>query len=324
MKNSNLHDGDEVIVPAVSWSTTYYPIHQLNLKLSFVDIDIETLNISIDKIKESITPRTKVIFAVNLLGNPCQFAELIEICNEYNLILIEDNCESMGAKYAGKFTGNMGLGGSFSTYFSHHISTMEGGVVTTDNVHLYESMLSLRAHGWLRDLPDKNSVHNKSGNTWEDSFKFVLPGYNLRPLEFEGAVGNVQLNKFDEFLRVRKSNARLLFSLKNKLENIAFQKEIGESSWFGFSLILKNNLEGKRTELLSLLKRVGIESRPIVAGNFTRNPVIKHLNHSSVPDLPNADFIHENGLFVGNHHYDLEREITILLDTLLEFEELHG
>ncbi len=324
MKNSKFYDGDEIIVPAVSWSTTYYPVHQLNMKLSFVDIDLDTLNIDPNKIENAITPKTKAIFAVNLLGNPCDFNKLVEIANKYDLIIIEDNCESMGAKFQEKFTGTLGFGGTFSTFFSHHISTMEGGLATTNDVLLYEAMISLRAHGWLRNLPEHNSVLNKTGNEWEDSFKFVLPGYNLRPLELEGAVGKEQLKKLDKFLEVRKQNARLFLESSSKLNNFKFQMENGESSWFGFSIILTNNLKGKRGELVSTLQKIGIESRPIVTGNFTKNPVIKHLRHVPIPELPNANLVHDNGLFVGNHHYELNNEIEILTNTLYKFEERYG
>jgi CDP-6-deoxy-D-xylo-4-hexulose-3-dehydrase len=324
MKNSKLNDGDEILVPAVSWSTTYYPIHQLNMKLSFVDIDLDTLNIDTNRIEDAITPKTKAIFAVNLLGNPCDFEELYTIADKYNLLLIEDNCESMGAKYKEKFTGTLGLGGTFSTFFSHHISTMEGGLVTTNDICLYEAMISLRAHGWLRNLPLHNSVYNKSGDDWEDSFKFVLPGYNLRPIEMEGAIGKEQLKKIDKFLEIRQLNAKFLLKSSERLSNFKFQKEIGQSSWFGFSIILTNKLIGKRKELVATLNEAGIESRPVVTGNFTRNPVIRHLNHVSIPELPNANLVHDNGLFVGNHHYELDNEIEILTNTLFKFEERYG
>jgi CDP-6-deoxy-D-xylo-4-hexulose-3-dehydrase len=320
MKNSVLQPGDEVIVPAVSWSTTYYPIHQHELVLSFVDIDIETLNMDLNKIEEALTPRTKAIFAVNLLGNPCDLKVLREFAKNKGLILLEDNCESLGAKTDNQFAGTFGLGGTFSTFFSHHISTMEGGLVATNDTTLDETMRSIRAHGWTRDLPIANSVHDKSGDEWDDLFRFVLPGFNLRPLEMEGALGKTQLKKLDTFISYRRQNADYLMQFKDKFPNVQLQKEVGESSWFGFSLILQNSLSGKRKELITLLNQHGIQSRPIVTGNFARNPVLKHLRHANLPELINADKVHFDGLFVGNHHYPMQNEINLLVDVLSKFE----
>jgi len=324
MKNPILQPGDEVIVPAVSWSTTYYPVHQQELVLSFVDIEIDTLNIDLKKVEEAITSKTRAIFAVNLLGNPCDLAALRDLASENGLVLLEDNCESLGAKQNNQFTGTYGLGGSFSTFFSHHISTMEGGLVATNDSTLNETMRSIRAHGWTRDLPKINSVHDKSGDEWDDLFRFVIPGFNLRPLEMEGALGKTQLSKLGAFVDNRRKNAEYLLSFQHRLTSIQFQREIGESSWFGFSLILNNTLSGKRRELISRLDQAGIQSRPIVAGNFARNPVMKHLRHTDLPELPNADKVHFDGLFVGNHHYPMQSQIDLLVSVLEEFEEAYA
>ena len=142
-----LKRGDEVIVPAVSWSTSYYPLYQYGLKIKFVDIDLDTLNYDLKKLKTAVTDKTKVILAVNLLGNPNDFKEIKKIINKKDIVLIEDNCESLGAEFQNKKTGTIGLLGTFSFFFSHHISTMEGGMIVTDNKELYHILLSLRAHG---------------------------------------------------------------------------------------------------------------------------------------------------------------------------------
>ena len=315
-----LQPGDEVLVPAVSWSTTYYPVTQIGAVLTFVDIDPNTLNIDANKIVEAITPKTKAILVVNLLGNPADWVRLQKIAEEHNLLLIEDNCESLGATLNGKQLGTFGLGGTYSSFFSHHISTMEGGLIATDDEELYQVMKSLRAHGWTRDLPDQNFVHNKTGNAWDDLFRFVLPGFNVRPLEMEAAIGSVQLRKLDGFIAARKKNALIFQSAMKDSEHFRIQAENGESSWFGFSLVLQGKLKGKRTDLVAALNDADIDSRPIVTGNFARNPVIKHLPHTPLTSLPAADDIHENGLFVGNHHYDLSKELNLLIETLTTFE----
>jgi CDP-6-deoxy-D-xylo-4-hexulose-3-dehydrase len=315
----NLEPDDEILVPAVSWSTTYYPVTQSGFVLRFVDIDRRTLNIDISKIEAAITSKTKAIFAVNLLGNPVDWDALKQIAIRNNLILLEDNCESLGGSFQGKFLGTFGLGGTFSTFFSHHISTMEGGLVCTDDEELMEIMRSLRAHGWTRDLPSQNHVFNKTGASWDDHFRFVLPGFNLRPLEIEAAIGLEQLKKLESFVKVRRTNAKLFADFMNEFKEIEIQAETGQSSWFGFSMILTGNLRGKRQALVEILTEAGIESRPIVAGNFTRNPVISHLPHTIHGHLSAADEIHENGLFVGNHHFDLGQEFGLLKQALSDF-----
>jgi CDP-4-dehydro-6-deoxyglucose reductase, E1 len=324
VKGSNFLDGDSVIVPAVSWSTTYYPIHQLGLTLSLVDIDRETLNIDVQKVQEAITPRTKAIFTVNLLGNPSDLLQLRQVASENNLILFEDNCESLGATIDGKQAGTFGLAGTYSSFFSHHISTMEGGLTVTDDLAFYQTMKSIRAHGWTRDLPNDNFVHNKSGDEWDDLFRFVLPGYNLRPLELEGALGQEQIKKLPNFISNRRLNADALFKESSRFPNIKLQKENGKSSWFGFALLLDGPLSGKRALLVNALNEAGIQSRPVVAGNFALNPVMKHLRHDPIPKLSNADDIHHNGLFVGNHHYAMAKQIERLVEVLANFEEKHG
>ena len=148
----------DIIVPAVGWATTYFPVSQNGFKLNFVDIDPNTFNIDVNKIKQAITPDTCAIMPVNLLGNSCDYQEIIKICDEYDLILIEDNCESMGAKWRNQYNGTIGLAGSFSFFFSHHIQTMEGGMILSDNKDDVDYLRSLRAHGWVRDLPDNSSL----------------------------------------------------------------------------------------------------------------------------------------------------------------------
>lgn len=303
-----LQPGDEVIVPAVSWSTTYYPVHQYGLSLRFVDVDPATLNIDPDLIEAAITPKTKGIFAVNLLGNPCDFDRLHAICKKHNLVLFEDNCESMGAKYAGRYAGTHGICGTFSTFFSHHISTMEGGVVVTDDEALYHTMLSLRAHGWTREQPENS--HLKSDiDPFSSLFRFVLPGYNLRPLEMSGAIGQEQIRKLSGLVDARRKNASLFKDLFQDHEALDIQQETHESSWFGFSLVLKGKLEGRRAEIVKMLQDNNVECRPIVAGNFLNNPVIQHLNHSIGSEIKHADYLDTNGLFIGNHHYDISQQL---------------
>ena len=311
-KKPRLKIGDEVIVPAVSWSTTFFPLQQFGLKLKFVDIDLNTLNYDLDSLESSISPNTRMIVAVNLLGNPNDFDKINNIIKNKNIILFEDNCESLGAEFKGKKTGTFGLLGTFSTYFSHHISTMEGGFVTTDNEELYHILLSIRAHGWTRNLPKENLVANKSDDWFEESFRFVLPGYNVRPVEMSGAIGLKQLKKLPSFLKKRRENANLFVNLFKNHPDFIIQKEIEKSSWFGFSLIIKPGSKRKRNEVINILEKNKVEYRPIVTGNFVKNDVLKYFDYSIHKKLKNADHLHDNGFFVGNSHEELSKNIEFL------------
>jgi len=308
-KNPKLKRGDEVIVPAVSWSTTYYPLYQYGLKLKFVDVDLHTLNFDLEQLKLAVSDNTKMILAVNLLGNPNNFDVVKEIIGSRDIILMEDNCESMGAEFKGKQTGTFGLVGTFSTFFSHHMATMEGGLIVTDDEELYHVMVCLRAHGWTRHLPKENKISNKSDNWFEESFRFLLPGYNVRPVEMSGVIGVEQLKKLPSFLNQRRKNASLFISLFKDNKDFYIQKDIDNSSWFGFSFIIKPGSKLNRSEIVKALEENHIDCRPIVTGDFTKNEVLKYFDCEIFGEMKNAQYLDKNGFFVGNHQIDLTEEI---------------
>lgn len=308
-----LKRGDEVIVPAVSWATTYSPLYQYGLKLKFVDVDLQTLNLDLQQLRGAITERTRAILAVNLLGNPNDFNAISALTEGRDIVLLEDNCESMGATFEGRQAGTFGAMGSFSTFFSHHISTMEGGMVVTDDEELFHIMLSLRAHGWTRNLPKQNHVCGTKGDDpFEEAFRFVLPGYNLRPLELSGAVGVQQVKKLPSMIAARRANAQALQDAMAAHPFLMMQQEIGCSSWFGFSLLIRPGVERRRKELLVALREAGFECRPIVAGNFAKNPVVQYFDHSIHGVLQNASYVDSHGLYVGNHAHGIQNAVQSL------------
>ena len=308
-----LKRGDEVIVPAVSWSTTYYPLYQYGLKIKFVDIDIETLNYDLPQLKSAITDKTRVVLAVNLLGNPNDFDYINNSIKDKNVILLEDNCESMGATFNSKKTGTFGVMGTFSSFYSHHISTMEGGIIVTDDEELNQILISLRSHGWTRDLPVKNLIcDDKSEDLLEESFRFVLPGYNVRPLELEGALGVEQVKKLPMIISERRKNAKLFVETLSNHPDLLIQKEVGMSSWFGFSIIIRPGSSLTRKDLVNNLNHLGFEIRPIVTGNFLKNEVIKFFDYEVHGDLKNAEYLDKHGLFIGNHHYPISDALNVL------------
>lgn len=319
LKEGSLKRGDEVIVPAVSWSTTYYPLYQYGLKLKFVDVDTDTLNIDLKQLEEAITENTKAIFSVNLLGNPVDYFALKKIIGKRDIYIIEDNCESLGAQLEGQHAGTFGICGTYSSFFSHHISTMEGGVVVTNDEELYHILLSLRSHGWTRHLPKENKLCELSDNAFEESFRFILPGYNLRPIEMSGALGVEQLKKLPAIVQGRRKNAAVFVELFGNIEGASIQKETGASSWFGFAIFVSGG-KLKRDGLIGLLSSKGVDCRPVVAGNFAKNDVTQYFDCEVFGELDNANMIDECGFFIGNHHYDISaelREIASLVDGYL-------
>jgi dTDP-4-amino-4,6-dideoxygalactose transaminase len=316
--NPLLQRGDEIIVPAVSWSTTYFPLQQYGLKVKFVDIDRDTLNIDLDKLEAAITDKTRAILLVNLLGNPNDFDAIKVKLGDRDILLLEDNCESMGATFDGKQAGTFGLMGTYSSFFSHHIATMEGGCIVTDDEELHHILMCLRAHGWTRNLPKFNRVTGeKSDDPFEEAFKFALPGYNVRPLEMSGAIGKEQLKKLPEFIRVRRDNAVCFQALFADHPYLQIQQETGESSWFGFSLVIRENAPFDRKQLVKLFTENNIECRPIVTGNFLKNTdVLKFFDYEVSGSVENAEYIDANGLLVGNHQTDIREEIIYLYEVI--------
>lgn len=315
-KDNPLKRGDEVIVPAVSWATTYYPLYQYGLHLKFVDVNLETLNMDTDALKAAVTDKTRLIFAVNLLGNPNEFDKIYDIIKDKNITLLEDNCESLGGVYNGKPLGSIGLMGTYSTFFSHHMATMEGGVIGTDDEELYDILLSIRSHGWTRHLPKENKLCVKSDNNFEESWRFILPGYNVRPVEMMGAIGVEQLKKLPEFIRHRRQNAEYFKKLFSGDDRFILQREIGLSSWFGFSFLINKGVEIDRKHIIDVLTKANIETRPIVAGNFARKEVVKWFDYEICGDLKNADYIDSHGFFIGNHQFDIKDKLDYLKNVL--------
>ncbi len=311
-----LQRGDEVIVPAISWATTYYPLQQYGLRLRFVDVELDTLNFDVSKLEAALTPKTRMVMAVSILGNPCALDVMRAFCDRHGLILFEDNCESMGATLGGRQCGTFGDIGTFSTFFSHHISTMEGGVIVTNDTDLHHVAKSMRAHGWTRDLPADTKAYDKRSDDFYEAYRFILPGYNARPLELSGAIGIEQLKKLDGLIEVRRKNASLFVKLMGGDERFIIQRENGKSSWFAFTVILNPKHDIDRAQVMAALKQADIGYRIITGGNFLRHDVIKYFDYDTVGAIVNADVAHDRGFFVGNHPHDLTPQLERLREVL--------
>lgn len=296
-----LRPGDEVIVPAVTWSTTLAPIIQHGCIPVLVDVDPKTLNLRTEDLHEALSARTRAIMPVHLLGNPVNMAPLMEFARKHDLWVIEDTCESLGSSVGDQQVGSFGDFGTFSFFFSHHITTIEGGMLVTNDDRMADLARSMRAHGWTRDMTNRKELED--ANPWVDPrFLFVNIGYNLRPMEIQAAFGLVQLDRLPEFNDRRRENAKyLLEALRGLSDKIEFVTEQAgaRSTWFGFTVLVK---DGETRRALSLyLEKRNIATRPIVAGNLAVQPAFRDSAHRTVGTLANSTRIQERGLFIGNH-----------------------
>jgi CDP-6-deoxy-D-xylo-4-hexulose-3-dehydrase len=299
-----LKPGDEVIVPALSWSTTIWPLIQHNLIPVFVDCDISSLNFDLVKLEQAIGPKTRAIKLVHVYGNPCNMDVIMALAKKHNLFIIEDCCEAMGAVYDGKSVGSFGDIGTFSFFFSHHISTLEGGISVTNNFELTETMRVLRAHGWSREA-DQHKKYVEQYPDIDPRFIFINQGYNLRPTEVNAAIGMHQLPKLDTYINNRRETAAFFLKNLSKYEEFfSFQQEEpkGKHVWFGFPIIVKNNAPFTVKEITAFIQENKIETRPIIAGNMARHPAFEMYEHKISGTLEAADTVMKQGFAFACHH----------------------
>lgn len=304
LSENRIKPGDEVIVPAVSWSTTVSPIIQNGAIPVFVDCD-EDYQIDTNKIEEAISDKTKGIMIVNVLGNLCDMKRISEICKEHNLFLVEDDCEALGSKYGDKHVGNFGELGTFSFYFTHHISTIEGGMITTNDSELYDTLNVMRSHGYARPSV-KLGEYRKKFPEIDYRFMFINLGYNFRPMELQAAIGLIQLEKLESYLKIRRASANKIANALEKYKDylvIPKEKPNTNHSWFAFPLTVKNNELFRRKNLMDFLEENSIETRPLIAGNLVEQPIFQSgaIKYRSL-DLPNARNVMRNSFYIGNHH----------------------
>lgn len=295
--------GDEVITPAVTWSTTVFPIINCGAVPVLVDIDADNFNISLEGIRKAITAKTRAIMPVHLLGNPCLMDGLMKIAREHNLFVIEDSCEAHGAEFKGRKAGSFGDISTFSFFFSHHISTIEGGMVLTNNDQYAELARGLRVFGWVRDLKDKDNIVKQYQNI-DPRFLFINIGYNFRPMELQGGFGIHQIKKLEKFIEIRRENARFWHDkLKKYSPYFTLHEEKADTRhvWFGYPVIVSPNAGFTCKELVAFLEKKGVETRPIMAGNIAEQPAMKLAKYRKSGTLPNSRYINRNAFFFGNH-----------------------
>jgi len=327
-----LNVGDGILVPAVAWPTTIWPLIQLGLKPIFVDIALDTLAMDIVEAQKAINNSKvpiKGIFLIHPLGLSINPHELIKFAEANKLVLISDVCESLGSWNSGHHAGYGSIASSFSFYFSHHITTMEGGGVATNDDDLANDLRSIRSHGWSRDRNDSSDwLKNLSGN--DAKFLFVSTGFNVRPMEIQAAIGSSQLKDLDLFVERRRLMAeRLSNALKStKLRLIGSEtldtlKTRKSHSWMLFPILLvgENSAE-RKTRMVQALNDLEIETRPVLTGNFLAQPALKRI----IKGLPNeetfkiATQITTNAFLVGAHHEISDEQIKFLCKSLINID----
>ncbi len=351
LKSKRLQKNDEVITTACAFPTTVNPIIQNGLIPVFVDCEIGTYNIDAEKIEEAITPKTKAIFLAHTLGNGFDIDKITKLAEKYNLWLIEDSCDALGAEYKGKKLGTIGHIGTFSFYPAHHITTGEGGSIVTSDLQLYKIIKSFR--DWGRDCccpTGKDGICNKrfsqkSGNLpfgYDHKYTYSNIGYNLKITDWQAAIGCSQLDKLNYFLEIRKHNADLLTKNLYDLQDYFILPKINEgikSSWFGYLISVKENAPFSKQELVEYLEHNKIGTRQLFAGNILRQPMFtendiyfriaasKLLNSKDLNDdlyslLPNTEFIMNNTFWVGTFPALKNEEINKISETIRNFVKL--
>jgi CDP-6-deoxy-D-xylo-4-hexulose-3-dehydrase len=308
--------GDEVIVPAVTWPTTITPIMQGGLTPIFVDTNLTDLSFDYAQLERKITPRTKGIFVAHLLGFPADMVRLKKVADTGGITIIEDCCESQGAKLNGVKVGNFGLAGTFSFYWGHHMTSVEGGMICTNDEDLYKLMILKRSHGLARELPPE--YHAAIRTQYPDidfNFLFLTDGVNFRNTEFSAVLGTTQLQRMDEFIQIRNRNYGRFFGICERYpEDLITLKAAGLSS---FVLPFLFQHRERKQALQDVIRAIGIESRPLISGNLLRQPFLQH--YYNPMDYPNADFLHANAFYIGNNQFVGEERLTVLENVLRKF-----
>ena len=301
--SKRIEAGSEVLTPAVTWATTLFPIVNVNLVPSIIDVGLEDFNLDVDKLRKSITKKTKAIMPVHLLGNPANMKEIIDIAKEYDLFVIEDSCEAHGAEFNNKKIGSFGDISTFSFFLSHHISTIEGGMLLTKNEEIFELAKSMRIFGSIRDQKNKKQIAKKNPEL-DPRFLFDSLGYNIRPTEIQGAFGIHQIKKLEKFIKIRTSNANFWNKKLAKFSNYLLlhsQRPNTRHAWFGYPITVRSPAPFSRDQLVNFLEKKNIETRPIMAGDITKQPAINLIKKKINGPLNNSKIIHSNSFFIGVH-----------------------
>ncbi len=312
----NWKDGDEIIVPSLTWTTTVTPVIQSNLKPVFVDCNLKDFSFDYEDLKKKISNKTKAIFVAHIIGFPSDISKIKKIIKNKKIIILEDSCESQGAKINQTKVGNFGIASSFSFYWGHHLTTIEGGMVTTNDEKFYNLCLLKRSHGLARELPKKlhNNIKRKYANI-DFKFLFLSSGFNLRNTEIGAYLGRFQLPKVNNWIKIRNRNYRQFIEICSKYKKHLLINDKKGISSFVLPFVFKN--KKLKIKFQRVLNNSGIENRPLIAGNLLEQPFLK--NYKKKYKLKNANFIHNNSMYIGNNQFVNSKKILKLKKILQSF-----
>lgn len=307
---------DEVIVPVITWPTDISAVLQFGLKPVFVDVNLQDLAFDYNDLERKINSKTKAIFLTHLLGFPADIERIKKIIGKRNIKLIEDCCESHGATIKGKKIGNFGICSSFSFYWGHHISTVEGGMICTNNEAVYKLALLKRSHGLARELPEEyHSYYKRKYKDIDFRFLFLTTAFNVRNTEFSAVLGLTQLKQLNHYIKIRNNNYKRFINILSSYHNFFLIPYNNGISSFVLPFFLKDKKDKKK--LQEYLTKKDIESRPIIAGNLLKQPFLKSFSISD--KFPNANFVHNNGFYIGNNQFVDNKRLDYLKSVLDEF-----
>jgi len=333
LRDKRLKDGDEVITVAAGFPSTVNPIMQNNLKPVFVDIDLGTYNIKAEKVEKAVSQRTKAVMVAHTLGNPFNLDAVVDICQKNNLWLIEDNCDALGSKYNGKFTGTFGHISTSSFYPAHHITMGEGGALFTDDPLLNNIIRSLR--DWGRDCWCKTGHDDTCGKRfdwqlgnlpkgYDHKYIYSEMGYNLKITDVQAALGLAQMEKLEGFIKKREENFNILYEGLKKYEKyfiLPSWLENVDPSWFGFLLTVRADAPFDRNQIIQHLQANKIGTRYLFAGNLTKQPyfINNKIKSRIVGNLKNTDLVMQNTFWIGCYPGLTKEMLNYIIDSFDSF-----
>lgn len=319
LKILNKMKNNKVCVPSLCWATDLAPVLQFDMEPLLIDCNLDNLSVDLKHLEEIFkTEQPSVLILVSVLGLSPDMDSIVNLCKKYDVILVEDNCESQGTKYKGTKLGNFGLMSSFSTYFGHTMSTIEGGIISTNDEEIYNTLLQLRSHGWDRDLSEEKQQELRE--EWKVTdfsalYTFYIPGFNLRSTDLQAQLGIKQLDKVDGMINNRYEN---FLYYKSKLEGKTwFPKTFDDSYTSNFAIpVITKTLEDKEN-LIKELAENNITCRPLISGSMGTQPFYKKLYGEN--KLPNCSIIDERGIYVPNHDKMTKEDIDRICEILLKY-----
>ena len=317
-----LQPGDEILVPVVTWPTQIWSAMMAGLKVRLVDVSPRTLNVDLADLERAITPATKAIFLVHLMGNPCDMDAISALAQKHNLVILEDCCEALGAEFRRTKVGNFGAAGTFSFFFAHHLVTMEGGMVVCQQEPYARDLKIMRAHGWTRNVENQEADNvDLAARGIDPRYAFYNWGFNLRPTDVQAGFGLCQLEKIEAFNQQRNRLAAQFFEFIDRSPWLSRPEVHPAASpcWFALPLMVHQDAPFQRTDIIQHLEQAGVETRPVVAGNIARHPVAEVFPAFKERHFPGADEIHNRGFYIGLSPLYSETEIDRLISVFDAF-----